>query len=67
VLMTRRYALTALAASALTTGAPWVIPGVPSEVRAAPVRPGAPAPAFTGTDTKGVRHALQHTGAKQPL
>ncbi len=58
MLTTRRYAMTALAASALTTGAPWVIPGVPSEARAASVQPGAPAPAFTGTDTKGVQHAL---------
>lgn len=62
MLVTRRYAVTAVAASALTTGAPWVnprvIPGVPSEARAAPTQPGAPAPAFTGTDTKGVQHAL---------
>jgi peroxiredoxin len=57
MLMTRRSAMTALAASALTTGA-WAIHGVSSEALAAPVQPGAPAPAFTGTDTKGVQHAL---------
>jgi peroxiredoxin len=50
--------MTALAASALTTASPGVMPGPPSEALAASVRTGAPAPSFTGTDTKGVQHTL---------
>ena len=47
--VTRRQALTALAASALTT------PGAPAR---AAVRAGTPAPDFTATDTKGTQHTL---------
>lgn len=52
MLVTRRYALTALAASAsaLTTVGPLAL--------AAPVQAGSAAPSFTGTDTKGVQHTL---------
>ena len=52
MLVTRRYALTALAASAsaLTTAGPLAL--------AAPVQAGSAAPSFTGTDTKGVQHTL---------
>jgi peroxiredoxin len=57
MLLTRRYAMTALAASALTIGPSW-LPGMPPGAGAASVQPGAPAPTFTGTDTKGVQHAL---------
>ena len=58
MLVTRRSAMTALAASALTTGGPWVLSGGLPAARAAAVQTGAAAPAFTGTDTKGVVHSL---------
>jgi AhpC/TSA family protein len=54
MLVSRRAAMTALAASALTAGTPWST----SAALAAAVQTGTPAPAFTGTDTKGVEHTL---------
>jgi peroxiredoxin len=51
MLVTRRHALTALAASAsaLTIAGPQAL---------AVAKTGAPAPAFTGTDSKGAQHTL---------
>jgi hypothetical protein len=56
MLVSRRTALTgitALTASALTTGAPWSVGAA-----LAAVRTGTPAPAFVGTDTQGKEHTL---------
>jgi hypothetical protein len=58
MIVTRRYAMTGLAASALTIADPWAPAGMPAGALAAAVQTGAPAPAFTGTDTKGVEHTL---------
>ncbi|HEX6001255.1 MAG TPA: thioredoxin family protein [Hyphomicrobiaceae bacterium] len=56
MLTTRRQVLTALAAAAASTSSLTATGGL---AHAAPgVKPGAPAPTFTGTDTKGARHAL---------
>jgi hypothetical protein len=57
--ITRRQLLTALAASA--AGPALTLPAAP--VLAAP-QTGRPAPAFTGTDTKGARHTLAGYGGK---
>lgn len=59
--LTRRHAMTAVAASVLATGAGsrWMLPDA-----LAAVQTGAPAPAFAGTDTKGVEHALAGYGGK---
>jgi hypothetical protein len=54
MLVTRRYAMTALATSALTAGTTWSVSGA----LAAAVQTGRAAPAFTGTDTKGAEHTL---------
>lgn len=51
--VTRRQALTALAASA--TASTLIAPGAPAH---AAVQTGRPAPDFSATDTKGVRHTL---------
>src|SRR5262245_39197578 len=56
--VTRRYAVASLAASGMVTASSgplrWMLP----DALAAAVRTGAPAPAFAGTDTKGVAHTL---------
>jgi peroxiredoxin len=54
MLVSRRAAMTALAASAVTAGTPWSM----SAALAAAVQTGTAAPAFTGIDTKGVEHTL---------
>jgi hypothetical protein len=54
MLVTRRYAMTALATSALTAGTTWSVSGA----LAAAIQTGRAAPAFTGTDTKGAEHTL---------
>jgi hypothetical protein len=54
MLVTRRCAISALAASALTASDPCVL----SRALAAALQTGTPAPAFTGTDTKGLAHTL---------
>ena len=58
MLVTRRCAMTALAASALTTGGPWPLSWLVPGALAAAVQTGTPAPVFTGTDTKGIEHTL---------
>jgi hypothetical protein len=54
MLLTRRYTMTALAASALSSGSALSM----RAALAAAVQAGAPAPAFTGTDSKGAKHTL---------